>query len=498
MSKTMMRGLVLVACSIVLIGSAYCEVIRGIDIDFVDVGNAGNEPDSRVMSDGTTGHGSVGYEYRIGKYEVTNSQWNAFVAAAGAPTGSPSNAYENDPEFTGGQQPTTNVSWYEAIQFCNWLTSGDKSEGVYLFSGNNSNPASYLGVDRETALLAYGTIYVLPTEDEWYKAAYHKNDNATGNYWLYPTQSDDVPSNDLMDPDPGNNANFYQDGYTVPSVDGWVTDVGEFENSPGPYGTFDQGGNVWEWTETLINPQYNSRLVRGGSYHGGGWVGNLRSWYRHFDGLPYGEDKSQGFRIASLREPRTLESLAIVGADEVGEGESCQYRAVATYDSGYSRDVTNEASWWIEPAGIAGIDANGLLTVGGIIRDAQATVHGAYCEDEVTASAQKPVLCLREDPAQLAIANLAEVLAEKVKMLEKLDELLEKEAAAYAAMDELLLSGDYDNLQKGQAVKARQGIHTAMQQEVHAADDLNKSLWNVEDVLVGLGWVPEVPSAEGN
>ena len=31
--------------------------------------------------------GAVGYNYRIGKYEVTNAQWNAFTAAVGAPTG---------------------------------------------------------------------------------------------------------------------------------------------------------------------------------------------------------------------------------------------------------------------------------------------------------------------------------------------------------------------------------------------------------------------------
>jgi formylglycine-generating enzyme len=35
----------------------------------------------------------------------------------------------------------------------------------------------------------------IPTENEWYKAAYHKNDGVTGNYWDYPTRSDSVPSN---------------------------------------------------------------------------------------------------------------------------------------------------------------------------------------------------------------------------------------------------------------------------------------------------------------
>ena len=75
--------------------------------------------------------------------------------------------------------------------------------------------------------------YVLPTEDEWYKAAYHKNDGTTGNYFDYPTSSDVAPSNQLIDPDPGNNANFDTSVFR---------DVGAFENSASPYGTFDQGG----------------------------------------------------------------------------------------------------------------------------------------------------------------------------------------------------------------------------------------------------------------
>ena len=69
---------------------ASADTIRGIDIDFVTIGNAGNAADTG----GTPGCGAVSYNYRIGKYEVTNAQWNAFTAAAGAPTGNPSDAYD--------------------------------------------------------------------------------------------------------------------------------------------------------------------------------------------------------------------------------------------------------------------------------------------------------------------------------------------------------------------------------------------------------------------
>ena len=105
------------------------------------------------------------------------------TAAAGAPTGN-DGGYGNPAYFTDAQQPTNNVYWYEAAQFCNYLTSGDKSKGAYQFSGNNANPGYFLGIDRVAAQTTYGTIYVIPTENEWYKAAYHKNDGVTGNYWL--------------------------------------------------------------------------------------------------------------------------------------------------------------------------------------------------------------------------------------------------------------------------------------------------------------------------
>ena len=95
------------------------------------------------------GCGAVSYDYRIGKYEVTNAQWNTFTAAAGAPTGN-DGGYSYSAYFTGAQQPTNMVSWYEAAQFCNYLTSGDKSKGAYLFSGNNTNPGDFLGINRDS------------------------------------------------------------------------------------------------------------------------------------------------------------------------------------------------------------------------------------------------------------------------------------------------------------------------------------------------------------
>ena len=88
----MKRQLVLVLAVVLLcmVNIASADIVQGINIDFVHIGNAGNTAD-------TAGYGAVGYDYQIGKYEVTNAQWNAFTLAAVAPTGNPITSAEPAP-----------------------------------------------------------------------------------------------------------------------------------------------------------------------------------------------------------------------------------------------------------------------------------------------------------------------------------------------------------------------------------------------------------------
>lgn len=101
---------------------------------------------------------------------------------------------------------------------------------------------------------AFGRSYVaLPGEDEWYKAAYHKNDS--------PTSSNSAPvidqSTSIGDiANPGPNVANYNFGATGNNAEGLgnVTTAG----SAGPfsasrYGTLDQGGNQYEWNDVVIN-----------------------------------------------------------------------------------------------------------------------------------------------------------------------------------------------------------------------------------------------------
>jgi formylglycine-generating enzyme required for sulfatase activity len=247
-------------------------------MDFVTIGSSGNAGDTQVMEDGTTSYGTVGYDYRIGKYEVTNTQWNSFTAAVGVPTGNPSNAYDLSAYFTGNQQPTNNVSWYEAAQFCNYLTSGDKSQGAYQLLADGS-----ITVDRDSAISTYGKAYVIPTENEWYKAAYY-----TGiGYSLYANGQNTIPTAD-------NGWNYSGGSYSEP----WNVGTGTQEQN----GTFDMMGNVWEWTETLSESGAHSR-IRGDSY-GDGYY--MRSSSRHNIYNTEYENIAVGFRVAEVPEPATL------------------------------------------------------------------------------------------------------------------------------------------------------------------------------------------------
>ena len=119
-----------------------------IDIDFVTIGNPGNPGDTRAEAN-PSGCGAVDYDYRIGKYEVSSNQWQTINTAAGI----------GDSGYWSGEQPVAHISWYEATQFCNYLTSGDKYSGAYNFNQSGN----FMNIDRASAVSAYGIAYVPPT-----------------------------------------------------------------------------------------------------------------------------------------------------------------------------------------------------------------------------------------------------------------------------------------------------------------------------------------------
>jgi MYXO-CTERM domain-containing protein len=312
-----------------------------MDMPLVAVGNAGNAGEqSRLAYYGDeTFYGGVDYTYRIGKFEATAGQYTEFLnAVAATDTYGLYNIYMWEPDPNDGDfgckiarsgssgnytysvaadwadRPVNYVSWGDAARFANWLTNGmptgaqdltTTEDGSYFLNGATSR-AEIQVVTREA-----DARYAIPSENEWYKAAYHRNDGVTGNYFTYPTSSDSVPNSDLVDPDPGNNANYrdYYGGgdYTI-GPPYYRTEVGEFENSASPYGTFDQSANVWEWNEAIIAS--SRRGLRGMGFSG--VPTNQAAWYRwQYD--PTVSASNWGFRVVEVPEPALLTLMALGG-----------------------------------------------------------------------------------------------------------------------------------------------------------------------------------------
>jgi len=263
-----------VVCVMAAVNIASADTIQGIiNMDFVNIGNAGNSADTG----GTPGCGAVSSNYRIGKYEVTATQWQTINTAAGI----------GDSGTWSGNQPVAAISWYDAAQFCNYLTSGNKYSGAYKFdiSGN------FQSIDRASSISTYGTTYVIPTEDEWYKAAYFKP-NGSG-YSLYANGTSTAPI-------AGVNSNY---NMAIGAPWDIITNGTQEQN-----GTFDMMGNVVEWNETLL---YGSgRGVRGGSYD---WANSYLASSSRGSGSPEVEHYSLGFRVASVPEPCSLVLMSLGG-----------------------------------------------------------------------------------------------------------------------------------------------------------------------------------------
>jgi formylglycine-generating enzyme required for sulfatase activity len=268
--------------------AAPMHVSYAVTIDTVPIGNPGNAADLRYLDgDHPGGVGAVAYSFRIGATEITNTQYVEFLNAVAA-----SDPYElwneamgiartgidgsytyavKPPEvgqgpsggdYTYADKPVQFVSWHDAIRFTNWLHNGQggpgsTEDGAYILLGGGPTPINWMTITRNPEARWW-----LPNEDEWYKTAYHKNDGVTGNYWDYPTGTNNLPNNNLPANDTGNSANFFGDqGYTTGNSSFPLTGAGAYTLSASDYGTFDQGGNVWEWTEIPYN---NDRGLRGG------------------------------------------------------------------------------------------------------------------------------------------------------------------------------------------------------------------------------------------
>ncbi len=310
----------LVVCAF-LSAAASADPIQ-LPSDFVVVGNPGNPGTPASIDPNQIDFGAVGYEYGIGQFEVTAGQYTAFLNAVAA--SDPHGLYNANMDGVEGSgitqtiasgnyqytvasnyasRPVNWVSWYDAARYANWRTTGDSESGAYLFDGNGD----FLGINRALGMTLNqdDIAYVLPTEDEWYKAAYYDPtlNGGAGSYWIYPTQSNSDPGQDLTETtDPGNNANYFNAVGGSP----YTSLVGEFELSDSYYETFDQGGNVTEWNES---PIVTGRGFRGGSFDTG--VIQLQLLQRQYDDPNY-EGRDRGFRLGAFYVPEPGSAMMLL------------------------------------------------------------------------------------------------------------------------------------------------------------------------------------------
>ena len=333
---------------------------HAVTIDMATVGNPGNAAD-------TTGYGRVDYQYGIGKTHITIEQYCEFLNAVAktdtyglwtddvnwAPvsgvsrTGSPGSYVYTPtapvgpsyPGITAGNRPITKLSWFSAARFANWMANGQPAgsqiastteRGAYQLDGRTTGaqvPRS--AVNPNTGAMP---TFVIPTENEWYKAAYYKGGSTNAGYWNYATQSDTLPGNDLSISG-SNVANFYfwsdnpppantHLGFTINSEDfgfssNHLTGVGMFAGTTTAYGVYDMNGNALSWLETPVDPlAVGVTFVRGGTWDSG-WnpVLNFSRNYR------FGTDNSElgpniGIRLGTMAlavpEPSTC-VMAVAG-----------------------------------------------------------------------------------------------------------------------------------------------------------------------------------------
>lgn len=306
----------------ILLLTSVADLKAAVNYEWVTVGNADNANDS-------TGYGSVAYSYNIGKHDVTNAQYTEFLNAVD-PSGANSFGLYNSNMGTSsnsagisfnsgaasgqkyqlisgqGNKPVTWVSFIDAMRFANWMNNGQGSATTE--SGGYSLTQSPVTVTHSANAAVW-----IPTENEWYKAAYYDPslNSGAGGYWTYPTRSNTAPGNVVGSA--ANQANYNNGVYSVTqsadysSSQNYLTDVGAFSGSASYYGTFDQGGELYQWNEATIFDFF--RVQRGGAW-------SLSAYYMTTANRYYADPAYEfgvaGFRLASSLVPEPSRVILLV------------------------------------------------------------------------------------------------------------------------------------------------------------------------------------------
>jgi len=275
-------------------------------MEFVTIGNSGNAAD-------TTGSpnpaGAVGYEYGLGKFEVSRDMIDKYNLNFGNGNSLSITLYDLEGDGVvggnGANKPATGVSWNEAARFVNWLNVNQGFAKAYKFadgSAVNDNiqlwQSGEAGYDVNNKYRNSLAKYFLPSYNEWYKAAYYNPNNST--YYNFANGSDTRPTAVTGGTDP-NTAVYQRMNEASPPSPADVDQAGGLS----PYGVMGLGGNAREWEESSFDVTSGNYNNSGSSSRGG----RGGSWYSSSSSLssssrievdPSGESDNIGFRVASL------------------------------------------------------------------------------------------------------------------------------------------------------------------------------------------------------
>jgi len=326
---------------------------KAVTYSVLPVGNPGN---SAVAGNG---FGSVGYTFSMGSYEVTNAEYAAFLNSVDVTSGSStinslglySASMSTDTTnggilFNGaaaagsrynvrnaatptsfGNRPVNYVSWFSAARFANWLNAGQNGSAASINSGvyavNTQTSGSI--ASRNTAAVAGAsprTAFVIPSADEWTKAAFY-NPSGTNYYYWQTKVSGSTPSPTIATTA---NAGTWGTSTNVANYGGVsgltrTSNGGSFAAATTTYGMYDMLGNVTEYSDTAATSVSGNVHVFGGSFNMNlATAQSTASSFGFQTRNPALGAPSMGFRLAEVTvapvpEPGTI---ALAGSGLVG------------------------------------------------------------------------------------------------------------------------------------------------------------------------------------
>lgn len=406
-----------------------------VTMNMVSVGDPSNPPDP------ATGFGSVRRNFRIGTFDVTindyvtflnavartdtNGLYNPLMASdlmvagirregvAGSysyTAAEPSGPIQNSAATAGGR-PVTYVSWFDAARFANWMSNGQPTgrqtartteNGAYDLTDRRAAQGIAVPRNAMNPNTRRKPTHYIPSENEWYKAAYYNPglNSGAGGYTLYATDSNTAPGNSA-DNNP-NQANYVAQGLfamthqlSLDLQQNYLTNVGAFSGTRGPYGTYDMNGSVWELTDM----DGSASVIR--TIRGGGWTSYysyLQSDYR-LGNATSAASSNVGFRLgASNNHASSVNYQLLPVANPANRPDTTGYGAVnKTFWIGKFEVTIQQYCAFLNAVaatdtyGLYGPAMSGVLNSAGIVRSGTSGGYSYSPMSNAGDSSQRPV-----------------------------------------------------------------------------------------------------------